>query len=82
MEKTGRAVALGIREAESRTSLWVTGATGFIGHALLAAWQSRPDWELHAVSLRRTSVEELNGPVDAVLHLAGLAHRMGGAPDS
>ena len=81
MEKTGRAAAGGIRQGESPTSLWLTGATGFIGHALLAAWQSRPEWELRAVSLRRTSVEELDGRVDAVLHLAGLAHRMGGAPE-
>ena len=69
-------------QAESPVSLWVTGATGFIGQALLAAWQSRPDWELRAVSLRRTSVEDLNGPVDVVLHLAGLAHQMRGAPDA
>lgn len=69
-------------QAESPVSLWVTGATGFIGQALLAAWQSRPDWELRAVSLRRTSVEDLDGPVDVVLHLAGLAHQMRGAPDA
>ena len=63
-------------------SLWVTGTSGFIGQALLAAWQSRPDWELRAVSLRRTSVEDLDGPVEVVLHLAGLAHQMSGAPAS
>jgi len=69
-------------QAGSPTSLWMTGATGFIGQALLAAWQSRPGWDLRAVSLRRTPVEELEGPVDAVLHLAGLAHRVNGAPES
>lgn len=82
MEIREREMASIQAQAESPVSLWVTGGTGFIGQALLAAWQSRPDWKLRAVSLRQASVEDLEGPVDAVLHLAGLAHQMSGAPDS
>ena len=69
------------REAGSPRTLWVTGASGFIGQSLMAAWGARQDWKVRPVPLRERAVEELDGPVDAVLHLAGLAHRMNGAPE-
>ena len=69
------------REAGSPRTLWVTGASGFIGQSLMAAWGARQDWKVRPVPLRERAVEELDGPVDAVLHLAGLAHRMSGAPE-
>ena len=67
------------------TSVLVTGAGGFIGSALLA---SGPRWDIHAVSRTEPSVEvarwialdtvrkaagTIEGPFDAVVHLAGNA---------
>ena len=59
----------------------VTGASGFVGARFVELW-NHPD-QLRLVSLREVTPEQIDYTgVDAVLHFAGIAHRMHQSDDS
>lgn len=55
-----------------RKRVLVTGATGFVGRHLVAHLQKQ-DYEI--VSCGRPGFGRIASPIDAVVHLAGIAHR-------
>lgn len=53
----------------------VTGASGFIGQHFIEEYAN--DFHIETISLRKTKVEDIDfSNVEAILHLAGIAHRM------
>jgi UDP-glucose 4-epimerase len=57
----------------------VTGASGFVGGRFVRDFQDK--YEIQTVSLRRTSVQDLNfSGVEVIIHCAALVHQMKGAP--
>jgi nucleoside-diphosphate-sugar epimerase len=60
-------------------NLILTGSSGFIGHHFL---KKTKEYTIIPISLKNTPVDHINfNNVDTILHLAGLAHQMNGAPE-